>query len=524
MIRLTITPGGDTSYNLRVIFCEDRLMEKKGLSELELTKTSGGFSFSAEFNNYREAFRQYWPLIVSIGLFFGWLLSFPFQGPLIVALAQSAELSPLPLIAIFLVGHIIGLGVAGILGFFFRKYLAWFDFGAILCIIISAIIAVTSSDGWLPLLFFMGLFAGLVTISWGTAFASSVIPGQRGRTFILGAVLANLILFVINLIVNSVDLNLLLITISFLPLGMPVFLTYWYRQRVPLVQVDIREEPEIPAKLPQWWSFLPFIFIIYAVGGLMYFVVGSLQSPPSGLLSIYGLIPYMVLLFVAGSLADIAGRRINAILGAIIVGIGFMSVGLFTGSLQYVAIQTLLVGGYAFLDTFTWVIVADVSTRRTAPLYYFAVTGTNVLAILLGVLLGGKIDELASGSDILTVSVAGLLSIISVALILKLKETRQHRSIISPKLNPDSLAVLTQKVDFTPRELDVVKLLIEGASTQEMLEKLVIAPDTLKSHLRNVYRKVGARNRLEFTLVIMRDFNYSGETQADSALREFRNL
>lgn len=523
MIRLTITPGGDTLYNPRVNFYEVRLMVKKGLTELELTKDNGGFSFSEEFNNYGEAFRQYWPLIVSIGLFFGWLLSFPFQGPLINALAQSGNVEPLPLIAIFLVGHILGFGVAGIYGYLYRRSLVWLDFGAILCIIISAILSVTSSGAWPPLLFFMGLFGGLVTISWGSAFVFSVNPGQRGRTFILGAVLANVILFIINLIINSVDLTLLLIIISFLPLGMPVLLTYWFRQRASGVSVDIREETENPAKLPQWWSFLPFIFVIDAVGGLMYFVVGSQVAQPGGLLNLYGLIPYIVLLFAAGSVADLAGRKINAIIGAIMVGIGFMSVGLFTGPLQFVAVQTLLVGGYAFVDTFTWVIVADVSTKRTAPLCYFAVMGTNVLAILLGVLLGGKIDELATGADVLTVSVAGLLSIISVALVLKLRETREHRAIISPKLNPDSLKALIQKVDFTPRELDVVKLLVEGATTQEMLEKLVIAPDTLKSHLRNVYRKVGARNRLEFTLVIMRDYNYSGEKPADNALREYRN-
>jgi DNA-binding CsgD family transcriptional regulator len=264
---------------------------------------------------------------------------------------------------------------------------------------------------------------------------------------------------------------------------------------------------------PNYWQLFPFIFTIYTVGGLMYAVVGSLSSPTSGLLSYYVLLPYIFLLFLAGFFADRIGRRINAIAGAIIIGIGFMAVGLLRGHLQFVAIQTLLVGGYAFLDVFTWVIPADASRGRKIPLMYSAVLGTNILAILAGVVLGEKIGHLAEGSEILTVSLAGIFSFLSLAFIIRLKETLQPIAPAVTNIPLESLESIVQRFGLTPRESDVVELLITGASTQEIRDKLVIAPDTLKRHLRNIYRKAGVRNRLEFTMAVM---NKIDQTEASS--------
>jgi len=255
------------------------------------------------------------------------------------------------------------------------------------------------------------------------------------------------------------------------------------------------------------WKFIFFVFTIYAVGGLMYAVVGSLSSPSTGFSSYYGLIPYILFLFLAGILADDISRRSNAIIGAISVGIGFMAVGLFTGSLQLVVIQTFLVGGYAFLDAFTWIIAADASGGRKIPLFYGAVLGTNILAILAGVLLCERIAELAANSEILTISLAGILAFVSLAFIIRLKESRNYEVPTVNNLISDSLEPIISKFGLTPRESEVVKLLVAGAGTQDMLEKLVIAPDTLKSHLRSIYHKAGVRNRLELIMAVMNDCN-----------------
>jgi DNA-binding CsgD family transcriptional regulator len=254
------------------------------------------------------------------------------------------------------------------------------------------------------------------------------------------------------------------------------------------------------------FQLLPFIFAINAVGGLMYALVENLSSPPSGTIGYYSLVPYIVFLFLAGFLADRLGRRINAILGAIAVGVGFMCLGIFTGELQFFFVQTFLVGGYAFIDVFIWVIGADLARGRNVTLVYTILFATNILAILTGVLLAEQIGEAASGSEVLGVSMAGLFSLVSLLFIIRFRENYHYR--LQLKSRAQAFEDMVTAIKLTPRETSVAKLLLDGADTREILKELVIAPDTLKSHLRNIYRKAGVKNRLEFTMAVLN--NVSG--------------
>ncbi|WP_216892883.1 helix-turn-helix transcriptional regulator [Nocardia alni] len=50
---------------------------------------------------------------------------------------------------------------------------------------------------------------------------------------------------------------------------------------------------------------------------------------------------------------------------------------------------------------------------------------------------------------------------------------------------------------LTPREFDVLRLIVAGASNTEIAEQLVIAVETVKSHVKRILRKLGAVNRSE---------------------------
>ena len=154
---------------------------------------------------------------------------------------------------------------------------------------------------------------------------------------------------------------------------------------------------------------------------------------------------------------------------------------------------------------------ADASSRRKAPLIYSLVISINLVAILAGLFLGKQLGADSARNQILTISLAGLFAFLSLAFIIKLRETLVSTSIPvsapvpTASLSPAALQNISQKVGFTPREVDIAEMLVSGLSTQEILDKLFITPNTLKSHLRNIYNKVGARNRLEFTLAVMKE-------------------
>src|SRR6266566_1483134 len=57
---------------------------------------------------------------------------------------------------------------------------------------------------------------------------------------------------------------------------------------------------------------------------------------------------------------------------------------------------------------------------------------------------------------------------------------------------------------LTPRELEVLKTLTEGLSTPEICDRLVIAPNTLRTHVQNIMGKLRVHSKLEAVAFALR--------------------
>jgi DNA-binding NarL/FixJ family response regulator len=57
--------------------------------------------------------------------------------------------------------------------------------------------------------------------------------------------------------------------------------------------------------------------------------------------------------------------------------------------------------------------------------------------------------------------------------------------------------------NLRPREQQVLELLIEGRSNRDIAGKLMLGEETVKTHLRNLYRKLGARDRFEAVAIAL---------------------
>ncbi len=56
-----------------------------------------------------------------------------------------------------------------------------------------------------------------------------------------------------------------------------------------------------------------------------------------------------------------------------------------------------------------------------------------------------------------------------------------------------------QARDLSVREAEVLGLVAEGLTDQEVADKLYLSPRTVGQHLRSVYRKLGVRSRAAAT-------------------------
>lgn len=69
---------------------------------------------------------------------------------------------------------------------------------------------------------------------------------------------------------------------------------------------------------------------------------------------------------------------------------------------------------------------------------------------------------------------------------------------------------LTERFGITEREQEILRLLADGSSNQEIAKQLFISVNTVKTHIKNIYAKLEVNNRLQlFNLMKDRDSNAS---------------
>jgi DNA-binding NarL/FixJ family response regulator len=57
---------------------------------------------------------------------------------------------------------------------------------------------------------------------------------------------------------------------------------------------------------------------------------------------------------------------------------------------------------------------------------------------------------------------------------------------------------------LTSREVEVLRLLARGLSTQEIAAELTISPATARHHVEHIYAKIGVSNRARASLFALR--------------------
>ena len=95
----------------------------------------------------------------------------------------------------------------------------------------------------------------------------------------------------------------------------------------------------------------------------------------------------------------------------------------------------------------------------------------------------------------------------------------------SPYKNPEVILLdekhwsyIRRRYRISPRELEVAKLVCHGFSNKEIAKKLKIKDDTVKTHLRNIYRRIRVKNKVTLLLKFIYDVNKLFNESENTAL------
>lgn len=270
------------------------------------------------------------------------------------------------------------------------------------------------------------------------------------------------------------------------------------------------------------YRLMLLLIVYYLAGGLMYRVVLLLPSFSSHQLFWNSSVVYCVIALLAGLFVykqahiDLSSlyRPILAILGTGFLLLPFLNDG-------WLFIPFLLFqSGFALFDIYIWLLLIRLSNQWASPWRvfgwgFFGTTASILLASLLYKLWLPVLTVYSSRIEALSIAAASLMFVASLifegnkgnkgtVLLPPLIDLNNEAKEPSPGLEiaavvEDHLAILAADLGnnygLTKREMEVLQQLLRGYNNPRICTELNISANTLKTHLRNIYRKTEVNDR-----------------------------
>ncbi len=75
----------------------------------------------------------------------------------------------------------------------------------------------------------------------------------------------------------------------------------------------------------------------------------------------------------------------------------------------------------------------------------------------------------------------------------------------APETDEDMEKEIAERTSLTEREKEMLRLLLQGKSNKEISALTYVSTDTVKSHLQNIYKKLGVKSRLEAVTLFLKE-------------------
>lgn len=173
--------------------------------------------------------------------------------------------------------------------------------------------------------------------------------------------------------------------------------------------------------------------------------------------------------------------------------------------------------GCHFVSVLMWSLCAYlISNRRLSANWVFTwTTGSYILGQGVGAVAASAIafSSFYGFETLDPVCTCMVFLILASALImLSNSNLEQGWGIVRPgdsasgsSLREATCAMMAREFDLTAREVEILRFLARGRNKQAISEELVLSPNTVKTHIRNIYVKIGVHSQQELIDMVERE-------------------
>lgn len=252
----------------------------------------------------------------------------------------------------------------------------------------------------------------------------------------------------------------------------------------------------------KWRTFAGLFTTFFALGS-----IGSLMprtEPPFDFGGPFLIIPLCITVFFVVSALTLRSKVDMAILYKVMLASFAALVFLFSNS-QTVPLSVLF-SGFITADVLMWIMLLLVAKK--SPVKPFVVFVTGWLAECAGNVSGHIVAPLFASNPTIFVAIVLMLIILAVGLMfsdgqfmldfdIEADEKSVHADQAPVADSHDAICAFCEEYGLSPRESEVCEMWLTGHGLKYIQENLFISEATVRTHVRNIYRKCDTHNRAE---------------------------
>lgn len=458
----------------------------------------------------------------ALGLFFGWLLSFPFSGPVLFYINNPGNYS----YAIYFMGaHALSLFALALVPYTKINWQKYMGASALFCMVATILLVVPrvagESELVMSLFIGMGIASSMFILGWCFPY-TLYIPGPDRIRFMAGVIIKSSLIYVLF----SLMVSFFPTQIVWMSLTIPLIGAAWAAGRIDFVKFNVfTPSPENDRQFSPGFLILLclFVFGIYLNGGLMYTIMYPSFLPFEDISLYFRSIPYILVLLFFLIRVGRSGEQFIVYLGVSFLGLAFVFFALIPDKLGgYIITETLVQSAFAILDLFLWVILAEFALFYSHPFRVFGCgLAANVAAIAAGSFAGTFLLQMEENYFTITALVASgaiFLTFVTMPLLFRRMDERNVNYADAPEDAQENNweEILDRMVKnmpgthyLTPREKEIVKLILQGDTNKDIAVNLCISENTLKTHIKNIYRKLEISQKRELLSLALGKIKFS---------------